>query len=207
MNTGKLIFIALLATLSSFAQDTIRQLDEVRVADVQWRVFSRSRTLKVVPDSLLGHQNSLKTLLSRTTALYFRENGAGMVASVSFRGTTASQTAVVWNGIAINSLLNGQTDFNTILTEGFGQVVVRPGGGGVGYGSGAIGGTVHLDNVFRYGREFQHSLYSRYGSFDTYGVAYHIRGGSEQWSVDATLSRNESQNDYAIPGVRNRNGH
>ncbi len=207
MNTGKLIFIALLATLSSFAQDTIRQLDEVRVADVQWRVFSRSRTLKVVPDSLLWHQNSLKTLLSRTTALYFRENGAGMVASVSFRGTTASQTAVVWNGIAINSLLNGQTDFNTILTEGFGHVVVRPGGGGVGYGSGAIGGTVHLDNVFRYGQEFRHSLYSRYGSFDTYGVAFHVRGGSERWSVDATLSRNESQNDYAIPGGRNRNGH
>lgn len=206
MNIRKLLFLSLLATLSSYAQDTLR-LEEVRVPDVQWRVFSRSRTMQVVPDSLLWQQNSLKRLLDRNTALYFKENGAGMVASISFRGTTASQTAVSWNGININSLLNGQTDFNTILTEGFGQVVIRPGGGGVGYGSGAIGGTIHLDNAFHYGTDFRHSALGGYGSFNTYGVAYNAKGGTDKWSVETTMVRNESDNDYAIPGGRNQNGH
>lgn len=207
MNKIALLLLSLLATWLSFAQDTLHQLDEVRVSDAHWRLFSRSRTLQVVPDSLLWHQNALKSVLDRNTPLYFRENGAGMVASISFRGTTASQTAVSWNGININSLLNGQTDFNSVLTDGFGQVIVRPGGGGVGYGSGAIGGTIHLDNRFWYGSDFRNSVRARYGSFDTYGASYNIRGGSAKWSVDATLTRNGSQNDYAVPGGRNRNGH
>ena len=63
-----------------------------------------------------------------------------MVSSASFRGTNAQQTAVVWNGININSQLTGQTDFNTLIPGNYGDVVVRSGGGSVQYGVAQLGG-------------------------------------------------------------------
>jgi outer membrane cobalamin receptor len=45
------------------------------------------------------------------------------------------QTAVIWNGININSQLLGQTDFNTITTQDFNSIVVRAGGGSAIYGT------------------------------------------------------------------------
>jgi iron complex outermembrane receptor protein len=68
---------------------------------------------------------SLTALLLANTAVYFKENGPGMVSSPSFRGTSAQQTAVIWNGLNINSQLNGQTDFSTVNARDFNQVSVR----------------------------------------------------------------------------------
>lgn len=95
-----------------------------------------------------------------------------MVSSPSFRGTTASQTAVLWNGININSQTTGQTDFNTINTRGFDQIVVKPGGSGVEDGSNAIGGSIYLENILEYHKGFRNSVFLNYGSFNTYGVNY-----------------------------------
>ena len=78
-----------------------------------------------------------------------------MVSSPSFRGTTAQQTAVVWNGININSQLLGQTDFNTVSTRGYNSIAVKAGGGSVVYGSGAIGGTIHLNNDLKFKKTFK----------------------------------------------------
>ena len=61
-----------------------------------------------------NNQVSFTELLRQNTSLYFKEQGAGMTSSVSFRGTNASQTAVLWNGININSQTTGQTDFNNV---------------------------------------------------------------------------------------------
>ena len=86
----------------------------------------------------------------------FKENGLGMVSSPSFRGTTAQQTAVIWNGININSQLNGQTDFNTITTRDYTSITVRSGGGSSIYGSSAIGGSIHLNNELTFKNQFFH---------------------------------------------------
>jgi iron complex outermembrane receptor protein len=104
--------------------------------------------------------------------VYFKENGNGMVSSPSFRGTTAQQTAVIWNGININSQLNGQTDFNTLTSRDFNSIVVRSGGGSVIYGSGAIGGTIHLNNEFSFKDKFENQLRLDFGSFSTYSANY-----------------------------------
>ena len=82
-------------------------------------------------------------LLEKQSNLYFKQNGYGMVSSISLRGTTASQTGVFWNGIAINSALNGQTEFNTIQGNSFNAIEIRRGGGSVLLGNGALGGAVN----------------------------------------------------------------
>ena len=85
-------------------------------------------------------QPSLTQLLNFNSNIYFKESGAGMVSSPSFRGTTASQTVVLWNGININSQTTGQTDFNTINVRGFDQIKVKAGGGNVAEINSSVGG-------------------------------------------------------------------
>lgn len=177
--------------------DSIQQLDEVRVSDTKLKNFSSSLSVQVLTDSILNkNQSSLTSLLNYNTVIYFKENGLGMVSSPSFRGTTAQQTAVIWNGININSQLLGQSDFNTLITRDFKDITVRAGGGSVMYGSSAIGGSIHLNNELDFSNKFSNDLRVNYGSFNTYGVNYKLNLSDEKFSFQASISRNASDNDY-----------
>ncbi len=190
-------------------QDAIVKLEEVLISDAQLNKFSKSQSVLKLSDSVVdNNKTSLTSLLNYNSVIYFKENGLGMVSSPSFRGTTASQTAVIWNGLNINSPLNGQTDFNTISSKDFNSVVVRAGGGSAIYGSSAIGGTIHLNNNLRFGNQFKNSLQINYGSFNTLGVNYKMQVATDTFSSQASVSRNSSDNDFAYLGTdkRNENG-
>src|SRR5688572_2660398 len=57
-------------------------------------------------------KNSLSQHLGETLPvefpIYFRNYGSGMLSSISLRGTSSQHTAVLWNGININSFSLGQ---------------------------------------------------------------------------------------------------
>ncbi|MGC4041632.1 MAG: TonB-dependent receptor, partial [Flavobacterium sp.] len=189
--------------------DSIVRLEEVRVSDMQLRKFSNSQSVLQLNDSIVRkNQASLTGLLNYNSVVYFKENGLGMVSSPSFRGTTAQQTAVIWNGININSVFNGQTDFNTISTKDFSSITVRAGGGSTVYGSSAIGGTIHLNNDFGFGKTFENTLQLRYGSFNTANVNYRMQVANERFSSQISISRNSSDNDYPYldTDMKNENG-
>ena len=183
---------------SAFSQtDSITVLEEVLVIPTKLKEFSTGQTLTSLQDSLLlQNKPSLISALNFNTPIYFKENGLGMVASPSFRGTNASQTAVLWNGININSRFNGQTDFNTINTGSYDAINIRGGGGSVIYGTGAIGGTVHLSNNIEFEKQFKNRIYLSYGSFNTYDARYQLTAADKNWSTKISFSRNQSDNDF-----------
>ena len=150
------LFLILFVCQFALAQnDSIQYLEEVKVSDSQLKNFSNSQSVQKLSDSIINkNQASLTSLLNYNTVIYFKENGLGMVSSPSFRGTTAQQTAVIWNGININSQLLGQTDFNTLSTRDFKNITVRAGGGSSLYGSSAIGGSIHLNNELDFSNKF-----------------------------------------------------
>jgi vitamin B12 transporter len=170
--------LSLLLLCGSLAQaqkstDSIQRLDEVVLSDVKLKRYSRGYKITTLNDSILRkNATSLTDVLRFNSNIYFKENGYGMVSSASFRGTNASQTAVVWNGININSQLNGQVDFNTISSSNYSDISIRSGGGSVQYGSGAIGGTVHLSNDLDFSNHFTNRLRVGYGSFKTKNLGY-----------------------------------
>ncbi|MEC5166199.1 outer membrane cobalamin receptor [Flavobacterium sp. PL11] len=181
-------------------------LNEVIVSDNQLKNFSSTQSVLKITDSIISkNQSSLSSLLNYNTAIYFKENGLGMVSSPSFRGTTAQQTAVVWNGININSQLLGQTDFNTISTRGYNSIDVKAGGGSVVYGSGAIGGTIHLNNDLKFKKDFNNNFEVYYGDFNTLSAVYGVKFGSNRWSSNASFTRNSSDNDFRFIGEEGKN--
>ncbi len=192
-------YILFLGVLNSaFSQtDSITVLEEVLVIPTKLKEFSTGQTLTSLQDSLLlQNKPSLISALNFNTPIYFKENGLGMVASPSFRGTNASQTAVLWNGINIDSRFNGQTDFNTINTGSYDAINIRGGGGSVIYGTGAIGGTVHLTNEVDFKKQFKNRIYLSYGSFNTYDARYQLTAADKNWSTKISFSRNQSDNDF-----------
>jgi iron complex outermembrane receptor protein len=207
MTKNYLIFIAfLLLSQLIWAQNDTIALEEVTIADSQLKKFSNTQSLLKLNDSIISkNRPSLTALLNNNTAIYFKENGLGMVSSPSFRGTTAQQTAVIWNGININSQLLGQTDFNTITTQDFNSIIVRAGGGSAIYGSSAIGGSIHLNNELDFKNTFTNEVNFRYGSFNSFGANYRLVASNSVWSSQLSLSRNSSDNDYNYLGTNKKN--
>lgn len=204
------VFFALTGCGFLYAQqDSIFLLREVVVSDMQLKNFSSTQNITKLSDSVTQkNQASLSTLLQYNSVIYFKENGNGMVSSPSFRGTTAQQTAVIWNGININSQLNGLTDFNTIITRDFDAITIKAGGGSVIYGSGAVGGSIHLNNELAFTEKFDNQLRLNYGSFQTFGANYTARIGSDKISSVISISNNQSENDFEFIGFDkvNENG-
>lgn len=177
--------------------DSINKLKEVVVSDANLKKYSGSQSVLKLNDSIINKNETLLTdLLNFNSTIYFKEYGRGMLSTVAFRGTTASQTAVIWNGININSQMNGSTDFNTISGSDYNSVSVKAGGGSVIYGSGAVGGTVHLNNDLSFYKRFENNLRLDYGSFNTIGINYKTNISNEKWSAQIGFSKNSSTNDY-----------
>lgn len=206
-----LLFILLMSTVlfSQKVNDSIVVLDEVVLTDAKLIRFSNGVKIRVLSDSILKTSNSsLTDLLRFNSTIYLKENGYGMVSSPSFRGTSAQQTAVVWNGININSQLNGQTDFNTIIPENYSNVAIRSGGGSVQYGSGAIGGSIHLNDELSFKKNASQSVLLSYGSFNSKKASFNTTAGDEKWTYNFGINYMDSDNDYKYLGTDklNENG-
>ena len=189
--------------------DSLQKLDEIFLSDTKLVQYATGIKIEKLNDSIVNKNPiSLTGLLAFNSNIYFKENGFGMVASPSFRGTNASQTAVVWNGININSPLNGQTDFNTLHTLNYNDVSIRSGGGSVQYGSGAIGGSIHLNNNLPFNSHFNTRVRASYGSFNTKTTNIVSSFGSSKFSVNFGLAYVASYNDYKFLGTNkvNENG-
>ncbi|MRH99933.1 TonB-dependent receptor [Kriegella sp. EG-1] len=196
----------LIVTLSCYGQLSaqifpIWKLNEVVVSDLRLKAYADGHKVSVLVDStLLKNGASLTSLLNFNSNIYFKENGFGMVSSPAFRGTNASHTAVVWNGININSQMNGQVDFNTINTLNYSSVGIRSGGGSVQFGTGAIGGSIHLNNDLDFKKHFKNRFILRYGSFNTKVAHYNQSLGNGKWSSSVGVNYTASDNDYEYLG-------
>ncbi|NOQ92991.1 MAG: TonB-dependent receptor [Flavobacteriaceae bacterium] len=202
--------IFLLVFAISFSQkDSIHILDEIVLKGSFSPSLHSGYIVESLSDSILKSNNqSLGNLLQNQLNLYFKQNGNGMVSSISLRGTNASQTGVYWNGIAINSSLNGQTDFNTLSASSFDEVEIRRGGASVLLGSGAIGGAINLSDQVLFKNIKEANLQLIIGSYQTYITQLQAVVSNNDFFAKVTLGGTKSENDYPYldSDLKNENG-
>lgn len=189
------------------AQEKI--IDTVYVFDNQInKVRNFHNVTKLTSSDLEKNATNLSEVLRFQSPVYIKENGRGAVSSPSFRGTTAQQTAFVWNGININSSFLGQGDINNTGLLGYDQLDIKPGGGSVVYGSGAIGGSIHLNNTLEFNKGLKGSLYSEAGSYETFNTLLRTSYSNEKFSIKFSGNYTISKNDYEVDEKNyiNRNG-
>ena len=194
----QILFFLILISLHSFAQnDSINLLDEVKLKGNFSKKLNAGYQITIINDSIIDNSvQSLGDLLQQQANIYFKQHGNGMVSSISLRGTGASATGVYWNGIAINSSLNGQTDFNTLSPNGFNEIEIKKGAGTNLLGSGAIGGAINLKDIVRFIPDKEIKANIGYGSYNTQELF--VQGKLSTKKIVGKISVNgiKSDNDY-----------
>jgi len=129
---------------------------------------------------------SLSELLRYSTPLAIKNYGPGQLATIAFRGTSASHTAVLWNGLNINQPTLGQTDFSSIAMAGFEEVGIQYGSSSSVTGSDAIGGSILLNSKYEPLSGIQFQMGHQQASFLNYQTQAIARYGAKinkQWYV------------------------
>lgn len=192
----RIYYFFLFSGIPSFGQEI--KIDSV-VIDPQLSKASEVSVIKnLTQKDILKNSVSLSDVLRFQTPIYIKENSRGMVSSPSFRGTTSQQTAFVWNGININSQFLAQGDVNNISLFGYDKIDVKSGGGSVIYGSGAIGGSVHLNNELAYDKGFSANIFTEYASYNTLNTFLKTNYSNDKISVQVSANHSQSKNDYEV---------
>ncbi|MGG7551298.1 TonB-dependent receptor plug domain-containing protein [Chryseobacterium arthrosphaerae] len=186
-----------------------KTIDTIYVFDNQMsrvKLFHPVKTISA--EEVEKNSTNLSELLRFQSQVYIKENSRGAVSSPSFRGTTAQQTAFVWNGININSNFLGQGDINNIAAFGYDQIGIKAGGGSVIYGSGAIGGSIHLNNTLDFNKGFHGALFSEVASFNTYNNFVKGSYSNDKFSFKVSGNYSVSENNYEVDDMKfiNTNG-
>ena len=151
---------------------------------------------------------SLLDLLAFNTPLAFKNYGPGQLATVSFRGTSANHTAVLWNGININQPNLGQSDFSTLPVAGFDRLSVQYGSSASVVGSDAVGGSVLLGSSPGRTPGVGVTVGQQVASFRNYQTQVGVRfagpsGQDWQLSGRTYAYRNQFNNAYSSPERQN----
>lgn len=180
------------------SSDTVK-LKEVVVSSKLKR-YSSGLSLKIVSPTELRQSSStlLTDLLSNQASVSVNSYSPGGTSNVSLRGLSSAHTAVLWNGINLQSTMNSGVSFGSIPTFFVDQVVVQQGGNGALFGSGAIGGVIHLDNVLPFGTGNSGEVMQSVGSYGlTYTGAKYTYSGAKM-AISSRLFYTEAENDYKI---------
>ncbi len=200
--TKKVVILLWCCTSVCFSQnDSIvkkNKLDEVLVVGRKQQLEKKlgKKTVIIDSDQKIKNPNTLTNLLRYNSPIVFRDYGNGGVSTAKFRGTSATNTLVLWNGIPINAFGTGQTDFNALSANISDEIVIQSGGGSVVYGSGAIGGTINLSDKLEYQEHKDFNVFTSYGSFQTSSNFFSTNIGDQKWAVKLASTYNRSENDY-----------
>jgi len=151
------------------------------------------------PDSLLKHfvnSQNLGSLLDISSGIVIRSYGPGCLASTSLRGGTAQQTSLNWNGLTINSPVNGLNDLNLIPNFLFGNINVVPGLAGSIQGSSSIGGGINLSDNLLINKGVSGQALQSVGSFGNFTNGFKFNYSQKNWKSSTAWIYNQALNNF-----------
>lgn len=194
-----------LISLSMFSASLVAQVSDTTI----WRPFEliSNRTgqstgsIKVNLPVLNG--GSFADVLSQYSALFVKSYSPGNLASTSMRGMGAQHTAVLWNGVNLQSNMNSNIDLNLLPVFFIDQASIETGANSSSVGNGAIAGAIQVNNKMPSGK----SVYGefQYGSFSQKSIAIGANVNLKKWSFNSRFLSKSVENDftfnnYFLPG-------
>jgi vitamin B12 transporter len=178
--------------------DSTFLLKEVQVTANRLQNFSfGNKTVSIDRLALKNHaSNSLADLLASESQVFIKSYGIAGLSSPSFRGSGAGHTAVLWNGFTIASPMSGQIDFSLVPVNFMNSVKLQFGGSGALWGSGSVGGTVHLNNTneFNAGTSIQTAI--NYGSFEDKQQNMELSFSKKKFISSTKFFNHDAKNDF-----------
>ncbi len=142
------------------------------------------------------YTGELNTILTPLAGINIKTYGFNGMSNVGMRGTNANHTAILWNGINLQDPLNG--GFNLSLFPLFlvDDIQVHKGGSSALFGSGAMGGSIHLSNKPSFNKGLETSLHSAMGSFGQYKFGSAIKYSNTKLSSLLKLYYSTAKNNF-----------
>ncbi len=186
---------------SGFAQsrmDTVKQLSVVEVSSSRLSTFSSGNKSETIDSALLDQYSTgnLADMLANESQVFVKSYGLGSLASTSFRGSGASHTAVLWNGFNLQSPMLGQLDISLIPTNFLNDVKLQYGAAGALWGSGAVGGTIHLNNTSQFDKGISASGTIAFGSFSDKQQQASFEISKKRFVTSFKVFNHEAKNDF-----------
>ncbi|WMN07220.1 TonB-dependent receptor plug domain-containing protein [Marivirga arenosa] len=201
MRLGVLLILACITNvLQAQENDSIPLLNEISVNGNFEKQFLSGNAiiLPKIEATSFYNGNNISEVLKQNSSIYFKEYGNGMLSTIAFRGTSASQTSVLWNNFNINNYTLGQTDFSLIPTQAIEEISIIPGSGSSMGGSGAFGGAVLLENNLSYKAANQIKINQEVGSFGFSNSYINASGSNGKWAYSTRTYFTNAKNDFEI---------
>lgn len=179
---------------------TLYHLRTVEVFGKPAEVFASGSRVTTLDSTFLRTYTagSIADALQARTPVFLKTNGPSGISTPSFRGTSATHTAVLWNGLNISQPALGQSDMSLLPLSSIGSIAVQHGAAGATYGSGAIGGAVLLSSPTQQEPGFGADVLQEVGSFGRYFSSASARYSGQKVSVGLGGYYLAAENDFSF---------
>jgi vitamin B12 transporter len=189
------------------APDTILNLKDVTIYSSRISRFAKGQAVITV-DSLTRVEypaGSLAEIMTGFTSSYIRNYGQGTLSTLSFRGTSANHAGLLWNGIRISPPNIGYVDLSLVQGSFFNDISILYGGASPMFGSGSIGGGIHLENrpVFEKSG-FDLGIGLSIGSFGTNAIEGHTTLFRRKFYSRTAFSFFNTANDFSYTDLQGK---
>jgi vitamin B12 transporter len=207
----RVIVTVLLFSISPLSYAQVKKLKEVKVrnrkvntiklTDDKLNLFASGMKVLPIDSQLLAQYQlqSLSQLLTQQVPVFIKSYGINSMATLNFRGSSAAQSQVIWNGVPLNSASSGITDVSTLSVGNFEQIKIAYGSSSALLGSGNIGAAILLDNNFEASdslKKWQTSIGSEIGSFGQLKWNIQERYSSKKLYASIKLMQQSAKNDF-----------
>jgi len=195
-----IICLVILVSFTFVNAQNITDTIEIKEVKVMAKRKVEEAGLKITrPDSLARaamFTTSLSDLISTYSPVFIKSYGRGSEATASFRGTAASHTQVLWNGMNLNSPMRGIADLSLLPVFFTDDVFLLHGGSSLTEGSGALGGSIHLNNQPDWSSGLNLSGVFETGSFQSRKAFFKLKTGTERFKSSTRLFYETSENNF-----------
>ena len=200
-------FFSLLPALQAAGQAVGDTLQEVRVkgkhnrsSDTRINDFAPGQKVISIDTATLQQYQlqSMATMLAQQVPVFVKSYGFNGLATLNFRGSSAAQSQVLWNGIPIQNASLGIADVSTLPVMLMSKVNIVYGGSAAMWGSGNVGGALMIENdapVFDSGRHTL-TVSGGAGSFGQYMDGLQGTVSGKKWYGSASVMMQGAQNDF-----------
>jgi iron complex outermembrane receptor protein len=201
------VFLLTSISLSGYAQesvaDTIRQLKVVEVSSSRLILFSNANKSETLDSTLLDRyaSSNLADILVNESQIFIKSYGLGSLATTSFRGAAASHTSVLWNGFNLQSPMNGIIDLSLIPANFMNNVAIQYGGAGALWGTGAVGGSIHLSNFSENNKGVTVATTNSFGSFSDKKQQVNVEFSKKRLVSSLKVFNHEAKNDFPFINI------
>lgn len=210
------LLFAMLSVLNhAGAQNISDTLEEVRIKgkrktrvsdDERLNIYSPGQKLKTIDSSTLVRYEfqSVAHLLAQQTSVFVKSYGINSLATLNFRGASAAQSQVYWNGVPLQNAALGIADVSLLPVSLMSKVNIVYGSSSALWGSGNVGGALLVENEtahFDSNSKFKHAVSAVAGSFSQYRLGLNSSLSTKKWFFSANLFGQTSENDFSYKGT------